>query len=501
MQRLTYNELPNKGVGLYIDDNDKLYLFYLEGIRDTITGFVYDYRILYITNEKGAEWSQPEVIETPVPIFGQNRRGGLWMDIKTKIIHILYSTYAGDLYDDTLYYTNSTIPDWEVVKIDSLPGAQNDAWYRSLNMDFDTLGNVHLTWHVEYGSTGVNWYRLMYANNSTGEWVKQQVSPPIFLGGMGSGPSYLTVQKNGIAHIVYNGEVAPDYLYLGYYVRNDSLNSTNWIADTIPRPSRPLWYYAAGPIKVDVNDRVHLITGGCIAEDCVWPGLTRTFYWYKQIEDSIWQGPEQIPDTAFGSLVGIEQLLIDEDGIPYASYFFSSNEVYFTDRKQGSWEVPYGLVGWHGQTPDSFMVDNFCFVLDSQAKGHGAFSAFNFAQGMLEDDSVEIYYVSSSSSDIEGEEENHKISHFNLIQNYPNPFNSSTIISYEIGKAEQVSLKIYDILGREVRSLVNGLQRPGVYRLIWDGKNNQGKEVTSGIYFYQLKTGNFSETKKLVLIK
>ena len=63
IQRLTYDNLPNEVIGLhiyevsglYIDDTDKLHLFYLEGVRDTISGFVYDYRILYITKEKGAE--------------------------------------------------------------------------------------------------------------------------------------------------------------------------------------------------------------------------------------------------------------------------------------------------------------------------------------------------------------------------------------------------------------------------------------------------------------
>jgi flagellar hook assembly protein FlgD len=64
-----------------------------------------------------------------------------------------------------------------------------------------------------------------------------------------------------------------------------------------------------------------------------------------------------------------------------------------------------------------------------------------------------------------------------------------------------VTLKIYDILGREVRSLVNTLQKPGNYSVIWDGKNNQGKEVGSGIYFYQLKVGDYKNTRKLVLIK
>jgi hypothetical protein len=116
-------------------------------------------------------------------------------------------------------------------------------------------------------------------------------------------------------------------------------------------------------------------------------------------------------------------------------------------------------------------------------------------------DSVEIYYLSSSNSGVDTEGEDHKIFHFNLLQNYPNPFNASTILTYEIEKGEKLTLKIYDILGREVRSLVNGLQRPGVYRVIWDGKNNQGREVSSGIYLYQLRVGHYKQTKKLVLIK
>ena len=124
MKRLTYDSLPNKVIRLYVDEQDKLHLFYLEGVRDTATGFVYDYTIMYRTKEQGSVWSEPEEIKTPEYIFGQSRKGGLWMDTNTGIIHILYPTFAGDLYDDTLYYTNSTIPDYEFTKIDSLPGKQ-----------------------------------------------------------------------------------------------------------------------------------------------------------------------------------------------------------------------------------------------------------------------------------------------------------------------------------------------------------------------------------------
>jgi hypothetical protein len=179
VQRLTYDDLPNEVIALYIDDTDKLYLFYLEGVRDTITGFVYDYRIFYITKEKNAEWSQRVEIQTPDYIFGQNRKGTLRMDTKTGVIHILSTNYAWN----NLYYTNSTVPGWEFSKIDSLPGGQNAEYGSLLPIAFDTLGNVHIIWQVYFDSIGYRWYKVMYANNSTGEWVKQQVSPPILAGG------------------------------------------------------------------------------------------------------------------------------------------------------------------------------------------------------------------------------------------------------------------------------------------------------------------------------
>ncbi len=493
MQRLTYNSSPNEVKGLYIDESDELLLAYQQWWFDSLDWTWLD-TLFLMTKEKNGEWSQPEVIGNPS--LGMYYVKSVGYDPHADVIHLFYDCGYSSHCGDTLYYTNSSVPNWETVKTDT----GSDRVHVG-SMAFDTLGNIHLLWNVDYCSTSCNWYKVMYANNSTGEWVKQQVSPPIWLGGMGSGGvAGFDVQKNGTAHIVYQGEPYCDTECVTFYTRNDGLNSSNWITDTVPKPPRTLWHYGGGPLKLDVNETVHLITGGCIEEDCVWPGLKRHFYYSKQAEDSLWQGPETLPDTTFGIRVRVDQLLIDEEGIPYASYFFSSNEVYFTDRRQRSWEVAYGLVGWHGQTPDSFMVDAFCFVLDSEGKGHGAFSAFNFAQGTLEDDSVEIYYISSYSSEVDTETDD-RAYHFNLIQNYPNPFNSTTMLSYEIKKGEHVGLRIYDILGREVRELVKGEQKEGCYRVAWDGRNNQGKEVTSGIYFCELQAGDYKQTRKLVLIR
>jgi hypothetical protein len=92
---------------------------------------------------------------------------------------------------------------------------------------------------------------------------------------------------------------------------------------------------------------------------------------------------------------------------------------------------------------------------------------------------------------------------FSLSQNYPNPFNPTTKIKYSnpsiISTGERnltVTLKVYDVLGREVATLVNEEKQPGVYEVEFNAR-----KLSSGIYFYQLKTGTYSETKKLILMK
>lgn len=94
-----------------------------------------------------------------------------------------------------------------------------------------------------------------------------------------------------------------------------------------------------------------------------------------------------------------------------------------------------------------------------------------------------------------------------LAQNYPNPFSSLTAISYSIpGSADgsqrsAVSLKIYDISGRLVCTLVNELQEAGRYEVSWDGRDDSGKLVPSGVYFCKLKAGKFTAIKKLILLR
>ena len=82
------------------------------------------------------------------------------------------------------------------------------------------------------------------------------------------------------------------------------------------------------------------------------------------------------------------------------------------------------------------------------------------------------------------------------MQNFPNPFNPITTIKYQIPKLSFVTLKVYDVLGKEIAILVNEEKSAGEYEIEFDGNN-----LTSGIYFYRLQAGNFVETKKMVILK
>ncbi len=90
---------------------------------------------------------------------------------------------------------------------------------------------------------------------------------------------------------------------------------------------------------------------------------------------------------------------------------------------------------------------------------------------------------------------------FALNQNYPNPFNPVTTIPYQLPEKARVTLRVYNILGQEVRTLVHTVQLPGYYRAFWDGKNKYGNALPSGVYLYRLEAGRYSKTYRMLLIK
>jgi hypothetical protein len=105
----------------------------------------------------------------------------------------------------------------------------------------------------------------------------------------------------------------------------------------------------------------------------------------------------------------------------------------------------------------------------------------------------DVQYLSLSNTTIPNQ--------FELYQNYPNPFNPITTLRYDLPEQASVKIIIYDMLGRQVRMLINQTQDAGFKSVIWEGTNDFGKTVSAGIYLYQIKAKGFVQTRKMVLLK
>ena len=106
-----------------------------------------------------------------------------------------------------------------------------------------------------------------------------------------------------------------------------------------------------------------------------------------------------------------------------------------------------------------------------------------------------------SKRTVSGEHEPNLPESYALHQNYPNPFNPETEIRFQIPEANYVVVRIFNTLGQEIRTLVDGEVQAGHHSVRWDSKDNNGNLISSGVYFYQLQSGNFSQTKKMILLR
>jgi len=88
-----------------------------------------------------------------------------------------------------------------------------------------------------------------------------------------------------------------------------------------------------------------------------------------------------------------------------------------------------------------------------------------------------------------------------LYQNFPNPFNPATRIDYSVAEEGRVILEVFNVKGARVRVLVHEVKLPGRYHAVWDGKNESGIKVASGVYFYRLIIGDYSTAKKMVMLR
>lgn len=158
--------------------------------------------------------------------------------------------------------------------------------------------------------------------------------------------------------------------------------------------------------------------------------------------------------------------------------------------------------------PRKVLVISYCSQTDSTwrystelADGIGLVSTFtshrqgSFLQGAI----INGIRYGTITSVKEGEPK--LPSRFSLAQNYPNPFNPETEIYYQLPKTELVTIKIFNTLGQEIRTLINDIKPAGSFSIRWDGKDQNGHQLPSGLYLYHIQAGSFRDTKKLLLIR
>jgi flagellar hook assembly protein FlgD len=88
-----------------------------------------------------------------------------------------------------------------------------------------------------------------------------------------------------------------------------------------------------------------------------------------------------------------------------------------------------------------------------------------------------------------------------MFQNFPNPFNPSTTIEYSVSEESPVEIAVFNVGGEKVTTLLNETKSPGRYKVVWDGTDDAGREVSSGVYFYRLTIADYHSTKKMLMLK
>ena len=197
-----------------------------------------------------------------------------------------------------------------------------------------------------------------------------------------------------------------------------------------------------------------------------------------------------------------QQAGICEDGAPASESFFAGPAGLYVDDLGFNYVAEnYGRVVSKIMPPSATITGIAQIDSSSNRDIAQTFTGVVYASNGVDTDSVvfEITVVPNDQTDI-GQSSNLPMK-FALHQNYPNPFNPVTTLRYDLPEDEMVNITIYDIIGRQVKTLVNGSQTVGYKSIQWNATNNAGQPVSVGVYLYSIEAGKFRQTKKMVLLK
>ncbi|OGU85320.1 MAG: hypothetical protein A2W11_04690 [Ignavibacteria bacterium RBG_16_35_7] len=241
-------------------------------------------------------------------------------------------------------------------------------------------------------------------------------------------------------------------------------------------------------------------------------------------DGSAYTGLAVYSDSSVGTYI---KMAADFDPVPYPRIRLFNNHldpvtfIYTFNHSFVEADIPGGIPtqnGWHKMKVEvkTLNLDSTAFwcYFDDQLLGgcpvidtsddrmsSGKFGVYVFQNGFPLPGYYDNIVVNSLVSSVDDNLNTTVPKEFLLEQNYPNPFNPETQISYQLLTGSYVTLAIHDLLGREIKILVSEDQPSGYYTVSWDGKDRLGNTVPSGVYLYSLKTGNFIQSKKMIMMK
>jgi uncharacterized delta-60 repeat protein len=401
--------------------------------------------------------------------------------------NVYVTGYSYGIGTDKDYATIKYYPNGDTAWVRRFNGPGNgEDWARALAVDGS--GNVYVTGRSTGSGTGLDYATVKYEPNGDTAWVRRYNGP----GNQGDVATAIAVDGS-------------DYVYVTGYSR-DSVTSNDYATIKYKPNGDTAWVRRyngtynhvdnANAIAVDGSGNVY-VTG--LSNESGVASYYATIK-YASNGDTLWLrryiGPGNNNDEA-------RALALDGSGNVYVtgySYGSGHSQDYATIKYDSNGDTAW--VARYDGLADS--TDSACAIAVDDS-GNVYVTGSSIGNGTSEDCATIKYFQSPSAVEDETES-SRKPSEFALSQNYPNPFNPATTIKFKVkGSRFKVpvptTLKIYDILGQKVRTLVDESKFTGDYTVQWDGKNDKGEQLASGVYFYQLKAGEYTYSKKMVLLK
>jgi hypothetical protein len=433
--------------------------------------------VLWIDNENGnygiqfrlyanGDWSDVKKINTFHSIY----LSSICMEDST-IVDLLWRDGVGTNY--RLMY--GRIVDSTLVDSIEISGNEN-ILFSSFLFDRPTR-TLQVSWDVSSGDSVYTYYSV---KDSNGTWSVRQV-----------------ITTHSISHEYPRSQLVKDknhdVLCLWYSADSMSINMLRKNADSwIEGTSLTTESMGIGPGFIAGNDdslNVHIVTP-CQQMTCPCNYLS-----YSKWDGSIWSTLETVPSNdnyAYYTEHVSPEICFSKDCYPVISWEQHSWDINMTMYAKFIGTAVKTDVGWHVNTsitthPD---LENPSIAVDNQ-------DFINYAWQDSSDGDYDIYfYRTSLLTTVESDRNPIVPNEVCLYQNYPNPFNPATSISFHLSSTTLVSLKIYDLLGKEVADLISEKMEAGDHSVVWDASR-----MSSGIYFYRLQAGSFFSTKALVFLK